>query len=151
MKMPNASKREIVAFQRPAKALLVESSPLIQRAISLMLKRLGCELDGVTESKYAVEVFKGGYDLIFLDTESSKINPHEVLKNLRFCEENLGRRSIVVGLGSEASDIYKAQGFDDFYATPLSFKDLKNIVSKWIPNYFMPAQNERNFQLAVGF
>lgn len=120
------------------RVLIVEDHPVNCMIVSAMLKRLGCEVDEVTNGEDAVQrAASGEFDLIFMDYELPKLNGIEATRRIR---ESMGAGSQVpiIALSGHAFDsdrqAFLDAGMNDHLAKPVTPEALSGILDLWTDN-----------------
>lgn len=90
------------------KILIAEDEEVYLRALSLVLRKAGYEVDTATNGADAIDALKNKqYDLFFTDLMMPKINGFEILSTMR--EQNITTPTIVLSNLSQATDEKKAR------------------------------------------
>jgi PAS domain S-box-containing protein len=133
-----------------AKVLLAEDNPVLQELASRQLRRLGLEVDVVSNGREAVEAMaKTNYDLIFMDCQMPEKDGFEATLEIRQQEKsNKGTHRLIVALTASAMESDRAHclacGMDDYMSKPVRLRQLIDIIEKWIPSDSSFSQGEVN-------
>jgi PAS domain S-box-containing protein len=129
---------------QPPRVLLAEDNPVNQELGRLMLEALGCEVSVVGNGSEAVEaLFKGEYDLVFMDCQMPEVDGYQATRSIREREagENNGRHIPIIALTAHAMDGDRenclAAGMDDYASKPFTPSQLQTLLGRW---YRAPAQ-----------
>ena len=132
-----------------AKLLLVEDDAVNQEVALGMLKKLGCQVDVVTNGRDAIEMARHfSYDVILMDCQMPEVDGMEATGEIReyeqarmISEQDQGegepRRRVPIiavtanALAGERSKCLAA-GMDEYLAKPLSLTKLENMLRQWI-------------------
>lgn len=127
--------------QKPAKkdvdgvrVLLVEDNLINQQAFKIMLQKMGCKVDVLSNGKQAVENFgKGTYDIVFMDIQMPEMDGLEATTAIKNQHENVPP---IIGLsgnilqrddeGNLKSDM------DDLLLKPVVSNDIERMIKKWV-------------------
>ena len=89
-------------------------------------------MEGATSGAECIaKVKEGGYDIIFLDHMMPEMDGIETMKTLKNCGVDVPP---VIALTANAYDglrnEYLAQGFTDYLAKPIDFKELSKLINR---------------------
>ncbi|MCL1812285.1 MAG: ATP-binding protein [Treponema sp.] len=104
----------------------------------------GLKIETVMSGLDAIDRIKNGnvYDLVFMDHMMPGMDGIETAKNIR----NLGYSNPIVALTANAvvgqSDIFLANGFDNFISKPIDVRQLDAVLKKYIKNRQPPEVTE---------
>lgn len=122
--------------------MLVVDDNLINRKVAMgFLKNYGFELTEAGSGAEAIElVRKNRYNMIFMDHMMPEMDGIEATRIIREeCGAN-GRTPVMVALTANAMegmrDTFLKCGFQDFISKPLDRKQLKEVLTRWIPSSF---------------
>ena len=120
-----------------AEILLVEDTPINQKAILNQLKLLGFQADCVNNGQaFLDQLEKKCYDLVLMDCQMPVLDGYEATRLWRK-REGPERKMAIIGLTANAmkGDREKclAAGMDDYLSKPASMEQLSTIVEKWLP------------------
>ncbi len=116
------------------KVLLVEDNLINQQAFKIMLQKMGCEVDVLSNGKQAVDNFtKNEYDIIFMDIQMPEMDGLQATTEIKKRYKNVPP---VVGLsgnilqrdekGNLKSDM------DDLLLKPVVSMDIERMIKKWV-------------------
>ena len=114
--------------------LVAEDVPANQRLASIILTRLGCQVDLAATGVEAVErALTVPYDLIYMDCQMPELDGFQATTQIRKFETN--RHTPIVALTASAleGDRNKclAAGMDDYLSKPLNQSDFIRTLQRW--------------------
>jgi two-component system sensor histidine kinase/response regulator len=121
---------------RKVRILLVEDNPVNQKLVTMMLKKIGHEVDVAQNGLEAIEKFSGSpqnFDLIFMDVQMPKMDGMKAAREIR----NGGHHSIpIIAMTAHAMKGYKQQcldaGMDDYTTKPIKKEVVIKLLEKWV-------------------
>ena len=127
------------------KVLLVEDNKVNQQVASLMLKRMGLEVEIAGNGMEALEKYRPKlYDLILMDIQMPELDGVEVTTHLR---KRFRKLPPIIGLSANAmegdAEKYIELGMDDYIAKPFTFEILLNKLRNWLSYDKMSAESDR--------
>jgi CheY-like chemotaxis protein len=137
-----ATGREPVADQNsPVRVLVADDEPANQRAVALMLERLGHRVDTVDDGEQAVTaILTGDYDLVLMDVQMPHVDGLAATRAAR--SHRPGNRPRIVAVTAEATDDSRRAcllaGMDDFLSKPVALADLAAALAR-LPHRVEPA------------
>ncbi len=121
--------------------LLVEDNDLNQKFATVVLKKLGHQVDLAENGKVAVELFlENEYDLILMDIQMPLMNGIEATTKIREYEKQLqpDKPVIIFAVTAYAMDYDRQNcfeaGVNDFLAKPFRAQSLADTISKYFKN-----------------
>ena len=123
---------EALAAGHPLSILLAEDNPVNRRVATLMLRRLGYEIDVATNGREAVERLSvRNYDLVLMDVQMPEMDGLQATREIRRRAAG-GPRPRIVAMTANASTSDRADclaaGMDDFLAKPVRAADLRQVL-----------------------
>jgi CheY-like chemotaxis protein len=117
--------------------LIVDDHPGTQRAVTLVLRWLGCSADLAGDGGEAVEAARARrYDVILMDVGMPTMDGLEATRRIR-AEQGAGSGPWIVGTSADSSPedraICRAVGMDDFLPKPMDVDDLVQILDGVAP------------------
>ncbi len=120
------------------KILLVEDNDLNQKFATVVLKKLGHQVDLAENGKRGVELFlENEYDLILMDIQMPLMNGIEATSKIREYEKQLQPDKAVVifavtayAMDYDRQNCFEA-GVDDFLAKPFKAQSLADMIYKY--------------------
>ena len=117
--------------------LLVEDHPVNQKLATVLLERLGYDVDLATNGREAVEAAaKLRYALILMDMQMPEMDGLEATRIIRDTE-GTNRQTPIVGLTANAMqadmDACRAAGMNDVLTKPIDRKRLAVCMNHWAP------------------
>ncbi len=115
------------------KVLLVEDNLINQQAFKVMLQKMGCTVDVLSNGKQAVENFDSGkYDIVFMDIQMPEMDGLEATSEIKKRFENVPP---IVGLSGNIlqrdEDGNLKSDMDDLLLKPVVSNDIKRMIQKW--------------------
>ena len=124
---------------RPAESgcvLLVEDTPTNQLVASLMLRRMGYEVDLVESGEQAVEaVQKKAYAVVFMDLQMPGMDGLEATRRIRALPPPYSAVCIVAMTANAMEsdrDACLAAGMNDFVSKPITLQRLSLCLGRWV-------------------
>jgi signal transduction histidine kinase/CheY-like chemotaxis protein/HPt (histidine-containing phosphotransfer) domain-containing protein len=119
------------------RVLLAEDNRVNQKVASLLLTKLGCEVDVASNGREAVEAVRTvRYDLVFMDCQMPEMGGFEATQQIRSDESR--RRSPRVPIIALTANAMQGdresclmQGMDDYLAKPLRNEELLQVLDRW--------------------
>lgn len=116
------------------KVLLVEDNLINQQAFKVMLQKMGCTVDVLSNGKQAVDNFdKGEYDIIFMDIQMPEMDGLEATSEIKKRYESVPP---VVGLSGNVlqrdKDGNLESDMDDLLLKPVVANDIERMIKKWV-------------------
>ncbi len=121
-----------------ARILVVDDTKMNLMVVKSLLKRTEIRIDTVTNGEDAIKITeKYPYDVILLDQRMPGLSGTDTLKEIRDDENTLNKDTPVICLTADAisgaRERYISEGFTDYLTKPVSGKDLKDTVRRYIP------------------
>jgi PAS domain S-box-containing protein len=119
-----------------ARILLAEDNAFSQRVASLMLAKLGCQVDIATSGREAIRLLgEHRYDLVLMDCQMPEMDGYEATLAIR---RQTGPESRVPIIALTAHAMYGdrercvAAGMNDYISKPVKIEALRTILTKWL-------------------
>jgi len=130
-----------------ARVLVAEDNAINQQVVTALLRRLGAQVQLVSDGVQAVQACRDGrFDLLLLDCQMPEMDGYEAAKQIRAMQAQ-GSRVPIVALTANASaedrERCLAAGMDDYLTKPITSAKLTEVVSRYIAN----AQREADVAL----
>lgn len=124
------------------RVLVAEDNPVNQMLVLTMLRKLGCEADGVTDGQFAIEALSvRWYDLVLMDCEMPRMDGFEATRRIRRMSGHSGRHLPIAALTASTHRDACARcmdaGMNDYLTKPLSLSRLADTLARWVG---LPAQ-----------
>lgn len=115
--------------------LLAEDNIVNQKVATRMLKKLGFEVDCVTNGKDAISAVQhADYDFILMDVQMPVMDGLEATRKIRGGEN--GNHIPVIAMTANAMrgdrDLCLAAGMDDYISKPVNQKSLEEVLRKYV-------------------
>ena len=116
------------------KVLLVEDNLINQQAFKVMLQKMGCKVDVLSNGKQAVDNFdKSKYDIVFMDIQMPEMDGLQATSEIKKRFENVPP---VIGLSGnilQRDDDGKLKSdMDDLLLKPVVSNDIERMIKKWV-------------------
>jgi len=120
------------------RVLLVEDNPINQQVTSIILKKLGCEVEIAKNGQEAVTLWQQrSYDIIFMDWHMPVMDGVEATRIIRAQEND---HTLIIALTAHAMQEQQAEisrsGMDDCLIKPFQVHDLEILLKKYFPQHF---------------
>lgn len=127
---PKPIKRSIEGI----KVLLVEDNLINQQAFKIMLQKMGCKVDVLSNGKQAVENFdKSKYDIVFMDIQMPEMDGLQATSEIKKRFEDVPP---VIGLSGNIlqrdDDGNLKSDMDDLLLKPVVANDIERMIKKWV-------------------
>ncbi len=122
---------------RPARILLAEDNLVNQRVATLMLQKLGYDVDVASDGVAAIESWKRGhYPIVLMDCQMPELDGLEATRRIRQLEKP-GHHSVIIALTANAQredrERCELAGMDDYMIKPVRSELLKAKLDRWLP------------------
>lgn len=118
------------------KVLLAEDSLFNQKIISMMLTRLGVQVDTASNGYEVLEkCAQQHYALILMDCQMPLLDGFNTAQSLRDREAETGTHTPIIAITADQSQdlaTYLASGMDDYVNKPLAPELLAMILKRWL-------------------
>ena len=124
------------------KVLIAEDNMINQRAFSMMLKKIGCTVELVSNGKEAADaVALNHYDIIFMDIQMPEMDGFSAAAHIR----KTGRKvPPIIALSGNVVNVQspneEAKAMDDYLLKPIVSNDLVNMLKKWAGDKIVSAE-----------
>jgi CheY-like chemotaxis protein len=119
--------------------LVAEDNPVNQVVIELMLRKLGCSADLVSNGIDVLrQVQAAHYDLVLMDVQMPGIDGQEASRRIRSLSATYSRIPIVALTASatvEDRGACVAAGMNDYLSKPLALDALRKVLEHWGPSH----------------
>jgi len=116
------------------RVLLVEDNLINQQAFSIMLKKMGCTVDVLSNGKQAVENFdKSEYDIVFMDIQMPEMDGLQATAEIRKRFDDIPPVIALSGniLQRDEEGNLKSD-MDDLLLKPVASNELERMIKKWV-------------------
>ena len=117
------------------RVLVVEDSPVQQRAVINLLKQLGHAVSAANEGFEAISLVQRNdpYDVILMDCQMPLMDGFKAARFIKDMERPTSPQSVIIGtIDSATADECFRAGMDDFVSKPLSKANLEAILKRWL-------------------
>ena len=116
------------------RVLLVEDNLINQQAFKIMLQKMGCKVDVLSNGKQAVENFdKGTYDIVFMDIQMPEMDGLEATTEIK---KQFEKVPPIIGLSGNILQRDNAgnleSDMDDLLLKPVVSNDIERMIKKWV-------------------
>jgi len=123
--------------QAPKPLLLAEDNAINQRVATLVLNKLGYEVEVVDNGAAAVrEAATGRYALVLMDCQMPEMDGFEATAAIRRAERDSGAHLPIVAMTANAIEGDRerciAAGMDDYIPKPINAARLRDVLAIWI-------------------
>lgn len=137
--LPEKEISNIKLFERPVRVLVAEDNSANQMVISVILKRLGFEIDLVENGIEAIAAVKQqNYDVILMDVSMPEMDGLEATRQIRALSDNKASTKIIALTAyAQEEDRLRVMdaGMDSFLSKPVFRDELIEEISKVLDNY----------------
>jgi len=117
------------------KVLVAEDNPVNQKLIKILLRKLGCEGEIVSNGKEAVEkVMTKEYDVCLMDLHMPVMNGIKATEEIRKWNKTLPIIAFTAVAFKEGKEQCFKAGMNDFLARPVEPNKLKQKIMEWAGN-----------------
>ncbi len=127
---------EVANEHSKLKVLLAEDNQVNKRVATLMLEKLGCHVESVSNGRHALErSADGSFDIILMDIQMPEMDGIEAAKAIRERERQSNTRPLqIIALTADAMqgdrERTQAAGMDDYLTKPLKPEPLKAALAR---------------------
>ncbi|TNF23684.1 MAG: PAS domain S-box protein [Bacteroidetes bacterium] len=116
------------------RVLLVEDNLINQQAFKIMLQKMGCKVDVLSNGKQAVENFdKSRYDIVFMDIQMPEMDglqaTSEIKKRFEHVPPVIGLSGNILQRDDEGN---LKSDMDDLLLKPVVANDIERMIKKWV-------------------
>ncbi len=121
-----------------ARVLVVDDNPANLKLMKIFLSRLGFKPELVANGNEAITAYRSGaFNLILMDCQMPELDGYDATKVIRSIEAESGQERIpILALTAHAMSGDKekclAAGMDDYLSKPISIRDLRLALRKWL-------------------
>lgn len=144
IRMPQQPYHQLFAAPR-AKVLIVDDQEMNRKVFVHLLQQTKMQITEASSGKEALKlVEKTRFDLIFLDHMMPQMDGIETLKRMKCLELTWLNKVPIIMLTANAIAGAKAQylmeGFDDYLSKPIVFKELEQMIYRYLPKELIEKQ-----------
>lgn len=131
-------RKQTSGFTAPdARLLVVDDNKMNRKVFVSLLKNTQIQIDEAESGYECIEKMKHTcYDIVFLDHMMPELDGVETLKQLKQLEEYPCKDTPVIALTANAivgaKKQYMKDGFDDFLSKPIVYKELEELIIKFL-------------------
>ena len=135
----NEEKQNEICFTAPdARILIVDDTEMNLKVAIGLLEPLHLQIDTAANGKRAVKMIQEKeYDLVFMDHMMPVMDGVEATKVVRALEGDYYQKLPIVALSAnattEAREIFRTNGLNDFVAKPIKVQEICRCIRKWLP------------------
>ncbi len=117
--------------------LLVEDNVVNQKIGSLLLKKLGCEVELASDGQQAVDIVRNReFDLVFMDCQMPIMTGFEATREIRSSKEERLQRLPIIAMTAQAMPGDRERclkvGMNDYLPKPVRKEDIGRMIQKWV-------------------
>lgn len=117
--------------------LIVDDNELNREIAAGLMEPYEMEIDLAASGKEAIDAVRSKkYDMVFLDHMMPEMDGVETLKRIRTIPGagpgQLPVAALTANATSDARQMFKAEGFDDFLAKPIEIDKLNDVLERWL-------------------
>jgi CheY-like chemotaxis protein/HPt (histidine-containing phosphotransfer) domain-containing protein len=117
------------------RVLVAEDSAVNQKVVQFQLRKLGCQVDAVTDGEQAViAIAEKSYDVVLMDCQMPKLDGWSTTRRIRELEKGGAHRSWIIAMTAHslAGDREKCMeaGMDDYLSKPVRYRDLSAALQR---------------------
>ncbi|MBN2644718.1 MAG: response regulator [Desulfuromonadaceae bacterium] len=126
------------------RVLVVEDNPVNQQVAQGILQRLGVVVEVVGDGQQALEILTDNdFDLVFMDMQMPVLDGLEATRLIRQRLAGTSRSDLpIVAMTANAlagdRERCLTAGMNDYLSKPVTSLAVKNILQKWLPEFFEP-------------
>jgi two-component system sensor histidine kinase/response regulator len=130
------------SVRRALRVLLVEDNLVNQKVAALQMRKLGCEIEVVTNGLAALATWQCNvYDLILMDCHMGGIDGFETTARIRNLEKEKSLPSIrIIAMTADAMqgdhELCLKSGMDDYISKPVNLDNLRLVLDRNFPGRF---------------
>lgn len=133
---PEVPQAKAALLENPPYVLVVEDNASNRKVVSLLLKKIGCNVSVAADGVQALEACNvTAFDLVLMDCEMPVMDGYECVRKIREKEREGRPRTPVVALSAHVSPEHKAlclsSGMDGVLSKPVALAELRATVQKW--------------------
>ncbi len=150
--MQSVNEEDELSFIAPkAKILIVDDNEMNLKVAKGLLAPLQMQIETADGGKKALQKIKQKhYDIVFMDHMMPGMDGVEVTKAVRALSEEYYKNLPIVALTANATtdarEIFKKNGLNDFVAKPIKIKAICKCIKKWLPDELMEENNKVIFE-----
>lgn len=124
------------------KILLAEDNLINQKVVTAILKKFGIQPDVASNGQEALDMLsQKDYQLVFMDIQMPIMDGLEATEKIRNPETSVRNHQVpIIAMTAHAVSGYREQcikaGMDDYVTKPITPQQLREILKKWLPEYF---------------
>lgn len=125
-----------------ARFLVVDDNMMNRKVFIKLLKHTKIQIDEAESGFECIEKMKENcYDIVFLDHMMPELDGVETLQRLKEMSDYPSENTPVVALTANAivgaKKQYINEGFDDFLSKPIIYKDVEELILKFLPQHLV--------------
>ena len=125
---------------KTVRILIAEDNLVNLELVGQMMELLGCQVDSAKDGQAAVEAFaRQHYDLILMDLRMPEMDGFDATIEIRRREQRQQNFTPIVALTADVvagvADRCRQVGMDDYLSKPVTIKQLRDMLVRWVPGY----------------
>lgn len=147
------TEKDTFILKRP-KILILDENNLSLSMTKSAFENFDIELFGLSDTRLLISTInKNSFDIIFIDTDISSLNPISLAKLCKSNEidnklEHITTIAIISNTSNISTDDIDTSSFDGWIKKPISQKNLHKILSKSIQNFDIFIKKRNNFKVS---
>jgi len=137
------NEEEVACFVAPkAKVLIVDDNEMNLKVAKGLLAPSKIQIETAENGKLALDkIQKSRYDMVFFDHMMPVMDGVEATQRVRQLEDVYYKNLPIIALSAnattEARELFKNSGFNDFVAKPIKLKELCKCIRTWLPQEYI--------------
>ena len=119
-------------MNEPAKILVAEDDPVLQKIVEILLKRMNVPFTMVSNGAEAVAAAcEDDFTLILMDLQMPELTGIEAADAIRKKEKETGRHTPIVAMSAFDDEICAGAGMDECLPKPIDFRAFQDLVDRY--------------------
>ena len=137
------TEKQYSTFTAPqASVLVVDDTKMNRKVFTKLLAPTKMQIDQAESGFECIDKMKAKhYDIVFLDHMMPEMDGKETLQHLKALKDYPSENAVIIALTANAlvgaRQEYINDGFDDFLPKPIIYKDVQELILKYLPPQFV--------------
>lgn len=119
------------------RALIIDDSPIVQKAHKIFLEQEGCEVDVADCAEQALTLQPNRYQIVFTDLNLPGMSGIELVAEIRRREQALNLTIPIIGISAAATEHDKIHeclmvGINELLPKPVSAQQINELLKRWL-------------------